>query len=311
MSNQDADRERKMGQALVVIAAIAWSSAGFFTRLIEADALSMVFWRGIFGGGFIALYLACHWRWRLIDEIKAMGRAGWLIVLCGVVCLVAFIPALKFTSVANVAVIYATTPFMTAALAWLWFREPASFATLFASLLALGGVAIAVSGSTFGGRGSGDLLGIGLAFVMTLAMALYMVACRRYRQKSLLPGTAIANLLSAVVILPFALPPFVGPADLGYLALFGLCQMAVGASCFTIGSKMLPAAQSALIGALETPLAPFWVWIAFAEVPSHETLIGGTIVMTAVLGHILFERLGGGRLTARELGRPVGYAKPR
>jgi drug/metabolite transporter (DMT)-like permease len=290
MDKIKAERQRRLGQLLVVTAAIAWSSAGFFTRLIAADSWTMGFWRGIFGGVFIAAFFIWQQRWDALRAVKAMGRPGWLLTLCGIVCLVTFIPALKLTSVANVAVIYATTPFVAAVLAWIWFRERASTGTMLASLLALVGVAITVGGGEW--KGGGDLLGDLLALIMTLSMAIYIVACRRYRNQSMLPTVVMSNLLSAVVSLPFAAPLTVSHLDLVYLALFGLCQMALGATAFTIGSRLLPAAQSALIGALETPLAPFWVWLAFAEVPAAGTVIGGAIVMMAVLSHIAFESLG-------------------
>jgi drug/metabolite transporter (DMT)-like permease len=75
-------------------------------------------------------------------------------------------------------------------------------------------------------------------------------------------------------------------ADLGVLAMFGACQVGLGLTLFTVGSRLLPSAQASLIATLETPLMPFWVWLAFAEVPSPRALIGGVLVMGAVVADI-------------------------
>ena len=65
--------------------------------------------------------------------------------------------------------------------------------------------------------------------------------------------------------------------------------MTLGLTLFTIGSRLIPAAETALISALETPLAPLWVWLAFGETVSAQTLVGGAIVMAAVVGHVLLQ----------------------
>ena len=79
-------------------------------------------------------------------------------------------------------------------------------------------------------------------------------------------------------------------ADIGVLAMFGFCQVGLGLTLFTLGSRLLPSGQASLIATLETPLMPFWVWLAFAEVPSLRALIGGALVMGAVVADIVVER---------------------
>jgi drug/metabolite transporter (DMT)-like permease len=75
--------------------------------------------------------------------------------------------------------------------------------------------------------------------------------------------------------------------DLMLLALFGLAIFAVGLPLFTLGARLLPAIETALIGSLDAPLAPLWVWLAFKETPSASTLIGGAIVFAAVVIYLL------------------------
>ena len=278
--------EHRLGVALVTAAAVAWSLAGFFTRLIPLDAWTILFWRGIFGGFFISLYVIAHYRGRTLVVTRAMGWPGLLITCLSTLGMTTFIPALKLTSVANVAIICATGPFVAAVIAWLWLRERVSGLTLGASLLAFAGVALTVAGA---GGGAGSLSGDILAFVMTSAIAAMTVALRRYRGVPMLPTACLSNFLGSVISLAFAAPLAVGAVDLGNLALFGLVQMSLGLTFFTIGSRLIPAAEAALISVLETPLAPLWVWLAFDEKVSLHALIGGGVVMIAVIGHVLLQ----------------------
>src|SRR5205085_583428 len=135
-----------------------------------------------------------------LRNLFAMERSGWIVASLSMLAMVAFIPALQMTSVANVAVIIATQPFIAAGLAWLWFRESARWRTLLASLVAFIGVAITVSQSAV----NSDLRGIALACLMVLSFSLMTVAVRRYQQKSMVAAAAMSNLLGSLISLPFA-----------------------------------------------------------------------------------------------------------
>jgi len=289
--------EHRTGVVLVTAAAVAWSLAGFFTRLIPLDAWTILFWRGLFGGFFIGLYVVWRYRARTLAVTRAMGWPGLLVTCLSTIGMTTFIPALKLTSVADVAIVFATCPFVAAAFAWLWFRERATPLTLAASLLAFAGVVLTVAG---GGGGRSSLLGDLLALVMTVAIAAMMVAMRRYRDIPLLPTACLSNWLGALISLVFAAPLAAGSQDLGYLALFGFVQMSLGLTFFTIGSRLIPAAETALISALETPLAPLWVWLAFNEAVSPPAMIGGALVMIAVVGHVLLQNRANRRLGAAQ-----------
>jgi drug/metabolite transporter (DMT)-like permease len=270
-----------LGVLLVTASVVAWSLAGFFTRLIPLDAWTILVWRGLFGGVFIGLFVLWRYGRRTLEITLSMGWPGWLITACSTIGMTSFIPALKLTSVAHVAIIFATSPFLAAGLARIWYREKASGLTLGASGLALLGVLLTVAGIRGGSGLAGDLLG----FVMTAAVATMTVAIRRYRDIPLLPTAVLANFLGSLVSLPVAEPLSASWLQLGNLALFGFVQMTLGLTLFTIGSRLIPAAETALIGALETPLAPFWVWLAFGENVTPNALTGGALVIIAVIGH--------------------------
>lgn len=276
------DTEYRLGLALVTASALAWSTAGLFTRIIEVDTATMLVWRGVFGAlGIFAIACAMQGREALRDFAR-MGVPGWTFAIISAFGMLCFISSLRLTTVAHVSFIYATVPLVAAVLAWLVIGERPGRSALVASFASLLGVAIIV------GLGvEGDLVGDLLAFGMTVSLAVMMVISRRYRGIRVMPAACLSALLSAAMAVPFAGNLVVSLPDLGLLAAFGLVNSAIGLALFTLGARLLPAIETALIGAIETPLAPVWVWLFFAETPSGATLIGGTIVLVAVLGHIV------------------------
>jgi drug/metabolite transporter (DMT)-like permease len=279
-----ARSQHRTGIALVVAAAVAWSTAPFFIRLLPFDSWTILFWRGLFGGGLIAAVLALTQGPAGLRDMARMGRSGWLVASLSTLAMLCFIPALQLTSVANVAIIIATGPFVAAALAWIWLREAARWRTMLASLAALCGVAIIVGDA----RASSDILGIALACLMTLAIAAMTVAVRRHRDTPMVAAAGLSNILGSLVSIPFAQGiASVNGTDILILAMFGFFQVALGLSLFVLGSRLLPSGQASLIATLETPLMPFWVWLAFQEAPAARALVGGALVMGAVIADII------------------------
>jgi drug/metabolite transporter (DMT)-like permease len=275
---------RRTGIALVTAAAVAWSTAPFFTRLLHFDSWTILFWRGLFGGSLITAFLVLAQGRTGLRELVETGRSGWLVACLSTLGMVSFIPALQLTSVSNVAIIIATGPFVAAGLAWIWLREAARLSTLIASLVALCGVAIIVGNA----GGISDAGGIGLACLMTLAIAAMTVAVRRHRQTSMVAAAALSNFLGSLVSIPFANGIVsVTATDVFILAMFGFFQVALGLTLFVLGSRLLPSGQASLIATLETPLMPFWVWLAFQEIPTSRALVGGALVMGAVVADVI------------------------
>ncbi|MEP0964219.1 MAG: DMT family transporter [Roseobacter sp.] len=274
----------RLGILLVTASAVAWSTAGLFTRIISLDVATMLVWRGIFGAiGILAVAFALQGRGVLYD-FKKMGWPGWAFASVSAFGMLCFITSLRLTTVAHVSIIYATVPFVAAALAWMVIGERPSRSAITASLVSLIGVAIIV------GLGSeGQLSGNLLAFGMTFSLAIMMVIARKHDTIPTLPAACVSALISAAVAVPLSDNIGVSGHDLGLLALFGVVNSAVGLALFTIGSRFLPPIETALIGALDAPLAPIWVWLFFAEMPSIATLTGGAIVFCAVLAHVVLQ----------------------
>ena len=271
----------RLGVLLVTLSTIVWSSAGFFARLTTVDTPTMLLWRGLFGSmGFFA-YLLFVERGNTLRRLLGMGLHSLAYALVAVAAMQMFIASFRFTSVAHVSIIYAVVPFVAGGLAWLALGERPSKTAIASAAVAIGGVIVMVGLGRGEGHYSGDLLALG----MTVTMAALIIIGRKYLGIDMLASACLSTLLSAVVSLPFAshtLPP---AAQLSILAAFGILSQAVGFVLFAYGSRLISAAETALIGALDAPLAPIWVWLFFNEVPLSATLIGGFIVFIAVMAH--------------------------
>ena len=279
-----ADRNVAIGIALVLSSAVAWSTAGFFARMVPIDIWVVVFWRGIFGGLSIAVLAMIERRRFGFDWKRAFSVAGIALILISATGKIAFLYALQNTTVANVTVIYATLPFITAVLAWLWFRERAPRRTRIGSLVAGAGVIVTVGGST--GLGGGDMLGDLAALFMTFTMAVMTVIMRRHKDVPMLEAAALSGIAAAIVAFPMADPFTAAVTDILWLAAFGIVTQGGGLGLYTMGARRLPSAQAALLSASEVPMAPLWVWIFFNEVPARETFIGGGLVVAAILWNV-------------------------
>jgi drug/metabolite transporter (DMT)-like permease len=274
--------QRGLGVVLVAGSAVAYSTAGFFTRLIPLDVWTILFWRGLFAGAFIAAVFLIQERRRALAGVRAIGWPGLVATACSALATILFINAFRLTSVADVVIIFAAAPFVTAAIDRLWFGMREQRATIAASLAALVGVAVMMGGAGVQGRLAGDAL----AFCMTLLMSVMMVIIRHYRTTPMLPAASASAFLCALLAWPLAAPLAAGSDHILSLALFGVTQFGLGLLLLTLGIRFVSATESALINTLEVPLAGLWVWLAFDEVPSWSTLAGGTIVIAAVVGDI-------------------------
>lgn len=264
------------GVVLVVIAAITYSTAGLFTKGVEAGAWSVIFWRGLFAAGFMFFWTVRQREVR--RNFRAIGPSGWSVAIIGALGTAAFIPAFKLTTIANVSLIYAVAPMIAALLAWLLIGERAPARTLIGSVCAFFGVAIIVSGSV----GSIGLYGDLLALAMTTAMASIMVI---YRKHPHTPGPGPSALQSVLLFAPaiwFGRPFDVDPGEILVLAAFGLL-FAIASVTLAEGAKKIPSSQAALLSALETPLAPLFALLVFFEVPNAATFLGGSIVFLGVM----------------------------
>jgi drug/metabolite transporter (DMT)-like permease len=286
LHERDAAAERRLGVALVAASAIAWSFSGVFARLLTVDVWTAVCLRSAIGTVYMAIGLVIVHRRRSLESLLSIGWPGLLVAITGAISMVAFIGAFFHTSVANVSVIYATTPFLAAGLGWIVLREAVPGRTLVAAAVALVGVGIMVAGSFV----AGHLLGDFYAFVMAATFAIVAVIVRARKSLEMLPTNMLVCIFAALISLPFASPSTATPLDLAALAGFAFTSIALAFFLFLAGARRIPAAETGLITTLEVPLSPIWVYVLFGENPGLAAIVGGGIVLLAVVWQIAGER---------------------
>jgi drug/metabolite transporter (DMT)-like permease len=274
--NQNTHSAYVVGVILVVVSAITFSTAGLFTKGVEAGSWEVIFWRAFFGAVFTTIWIMN--RGTLWQDFVGMGYSGVAIGVIGALGTAAFITSFKFTSIANVSLIYAVSPLIAALLAWILIREKVSSRTMVGCLGAFAGVAIIVSGSLGLVSLVGDLLALWMAIVMATIMVLY----RKYPKTPAAGPAVLASILLLRFAVIFGEPFEVDSTEIWILAAFGLL-FAIASVTLAGGAKRVPSGQTALLSILETPLAPIFAFILLAEVPNIPTLIGGSVVLVAVL----------------------------
>jgi len=274
----EAGSATRRGRTYVTLAALAWSSAGVLQRGLTVDSSTQVAGRAFFALLTLLAYIAVIERGRRLRGFRAIGRDGLAIAVLLAVSSGCFIVALNHTTVANVLVLQALAPLIAAALGTIMLHEPVSRRTMAAIGLALVGVIVMV-----GAPGHASAFGEGLAFLMSLSFAVAIVLTRRGRSVSMAPATCLSQALLLVSFAPFSDPAQVGGHDLSLLFMMGFGQIGLAFIFFTIGARLIPASEVALISLLEVVLGPVWVWVARSERPSTATLVGGAIVLFGVL----------------------------
>jgi drug/metabolite transporter (DMT)-like permease len=287
---QDATAHAKamQGRGLVLLAGVFLSSAGLFLRGMEAAGdWQIVFYRSMATALFLLLVLAVRDGGRLGATFKA---AGWAPVLAGFFisfAFVCFVLSMTRTTVANTLFLLSAAPLLAAFLGWIVLRESVRRATWIAMLVAMLGVALMVANGLAGGAPLGDLL----ALVAACSFASFTVALRRKPDADMLPtvvyGSLFALLWSGPAALVFGQGLSVSAHDMALCVGLGVAQMGFGLIAFVLGARHLGAAEATLLSLSEVILGPVWVWWFFAEVPDTLTLIGGAIVLAALVGNAL------------------------
>jgi drug/metabolite transporter (DMT)-like permease len=287
--NRAAQRATEVrGMVLVGLSALVWSFGGAIARSISIDdTWTVVFWRSVFA----SLFLLAFMLWRdgpagTRDLFRRMGWPGVTVGLCFMAASISFVVAISYTTVANVVLIGAGTPLIAALIGRVVFGMPVSAGTWAAIAAVIAGVAIMVSGSA--GTG-GSLIGIALALLMASAFATATVTTRQYHGVRMSPAVCFGTAAAAVVASLMAGGFAAGPSDMALLFAFGALNLGMGMAFFVTGARLAPATMTALIGTGETVFSPVWVWLLHGETPGGRSLLGGGVVLAALLVHIMLE----------------------
>jgi len=266
------------GRSYVALSALAWSSAGVVQRNLTVDPMTQVVGRSAFACLAIFAFVAFAERAGTQRAFRSMRRVELGFAVCTAISSAAFILALNATTVANVLVLQAAAPLLAAALGQVLLGEQVTAPVWLATLVALTGMVIMV-----GGPGGGLSAGLLLAGVVAVSFATSIVLARRRRDVSMAPASCLGQLLLVVCLAPLSHPAQVGAHDLLLLGGLGIGQIGLGFVLLTLGARLIPAAEIALLSLLEVALGPLWVWLARGEIPAPATLAGGCVILSAVL----------------------------
>jgi len=281
----DMRRKRWQGIAYVACAALMWSTAGIWVRYLSLDIWTIQAGRAFCGALSLFVYLLFQDRQSLLRPYRTINLAGYIVVPINALGMAAYMVALHWTTVADVMIVYTTLPFVVALVGWLWMRERVKMRTMFASAIALSGVTFMVGGSYQSGTVKGDLA----AFGMVVSFAVLVILSRRYPKMSMPAHSVLSGLLCAAVAYPMADFASVTLNDALLLLILGSITIGVANVMYMRGVALIPPAEAGLIGLLDTIIAPLWVFWIFNERPADGALIGGGIVLAAVVYQIVGE----------------------
>ena len=276
------------GVALVVVAGVLWSAMGLALRHIEvAGTWAVLFWRSVGMVPVLFVVIALTSGGHPLARLRRVGVAGVIGGLGLVFAFAGAIYAIQATTVANAVFLFAASPFLTAILGWLILHESVRRATLVAIAVAGVGMFIMVREGLAAGAASGNVA----ALLSALGFAAFTITLRWGRLTDMMPAVVLGGVLSmavAAVVLGISGAPLLVPArDIVIAVAMGAVQLAVGMALYTLGSRVIPAAELTLLSLVEVLLAPIWVWLVLGETASVGTFAGGGILLAAVVGNAL------------------------
>ena len=217
---------------------------------------------------------------------RNMGWPGITVGLCFMIAATCFIIAISHTTIANVLLLGAGVPLFAALITWICFRQRVSLFTWCAIALVIVGVSVMVSGSF---TGAVSPIGDALALLIAVVFALATVITRRYPHVRMTPATCFGCLAASAFAATQASSLAVTTGELGLLFVFGAFNLGLGMMLFAMGARLIPSALAALLGTAETMLGPVWVAIIHGEIPALRTVIGGLLILVALLGYLTAE----------------------
>ncbi len=278
---------RGFAMMLLIVSSVGISFGGLVLRSMEtADAWQINFYRSLSLIAAIAIILAYRYRAQAVQKVRGIGWpglwAGALLSCAGI----SFLQAITNTTIANTLFTLGAIPFITALLAFVFLKESIRRATLITMVFAAAGIVIMVAE----GIGTGSFYGNAMAFLTALGFAGFAVIVRRNRQVDMLPALMVSGIIITAVSAIVRWGELeISVHDILLCILWGGVMSGFGNAMFVAASRHLVAAELTLFMLLEFALGPLWVWLFINEVPGHWTILGGALVIFAVVLRALIE----------------------
>ena len=265
-----------------------WSFGALIVRYMEAAQSyqwQYLFFRALTIAIVILIYLMVRDGLAFINHFKKIGMAGLLGAIGLVTAMSGYILSITLTTVANTLFMLAAAPFIAAFLGIVLLKEKVRYYTWAAMIIALLGIAVMV----LEGLGAGTFLGNLLALVAASGFAVFSVSLRWRRETPQFATIALAGILCVlfalfVLFLRSETPAM--PLRNVYLSMLHGFIVGFGLILFSISAKFLPAAELILLSLVEIVGGILWVYLPILgihEIPSLPTIIGGIIVLGAIV----------------------------
>jgi len=296
-----AENNYKKGLLLTALGGMALTVDIPLIRLANGEPWTILLLRT--GMTFVsALIVWAVWRWFSPKAPQLIpGRTGLVVAALYGVGSITFVTGVFNTSTANLVFILAFNTVFAAVLSWVFLKERPQTVTLVTMAVMIVGVLVIVGSSLGTGHLFGDLMGLCSAFFIACAITI-----SRSSGKDM-GFTALVGVVLPCMVAAFMVSRGGFQVEAPWWILFnGAVIMPISFFCLANGPKYISGAEVAMFYLLETVLAPVWVWMIFSEVPSRNSLIGGVILITALVFHSVWQlHQGRKRRMARAVRHPA------
>ena len=268
------------GPLLIFFGALSLSFGGLIVKSFEGATLwQILFWRSLFFSLTVLTFLIITYKSKVLKSFHESGLPGFIGGLILSIGFCGYVFAMYNTTVANTNFIISLQILFLAIFGFFFLKEKINLITLISIILAMSGVLLMVGNSLSPGELSGNLA----AFTMPITFAVLIMIVRKFPSVDMVPAQFVAGISSCLIGLSLSPTIMISPHDifLGFLA--GFFQIGFGFIFITIGARTTPSAMVGIIMLSESVLGPIWAFLFVSEIPSLYGLMGGAIILFAVL----------------------------
>ncbi len=273
--------DHRQGIRLAVSGVLVLSFDALLIRLAGADAWDVAFWRGALMALSMFGLLVVTGKAEQYERLRRYWKGTLMLATIYGVNGALFVLSISYTSTANTVVILSSGAFFAAFFSWLLLRERVLRRTWIAIVVSVAGVIVVFSGSLGLDHWLGDLL----ALLLALSMGVVLTLMRRYPQLPRIPIVALSGVAMMLLAWPFSEPLLLSANSYLWLALMGLVQLPLASVLIMGATRYLSSPEVSLFLLIETVFGPIWVWLLLDEQVAPMTLVGGSIILTAIVVH--------------------------
>tara|TARA_B100000575_G_scaffold43249_1_gene30669 strand:- start:4162 stop:5043 length:882 start_codon:yes stop_codon:yes gene_type:complete len=275
------ENKQVKGLVLTTIGVLAIVPDSILIRLIQADILTITFWRALIPGVIISLGVMIFYRKPTISFLKAPKMSGLIFIISHSFGTLFFVIAIELTSIASALFIISTSPIFAAIISRIFLNEKITYRTIFTIFGALLGIGVISLGSINSESifAIGDIAALGAA----MCLAISLTAARSASNFSMIPAVGVSSLLTSLCIFYFIEPFNLLYSDWVFILILGVIFVPIATCLIATGPRYITSAEVSLLLLLEATLAPILAWFILSEFPGFETILGGVIVISVLV----------------------------